>query len=100
MTILLPALAFAFAAFCIWLTVRIVNRRERWAKRTALGLAIALIAYPLSWGPALFVYHKLGEPHWMVGPMMVYEPVVRLLPLVPSWILKPFRAYSDWWYFL
>jgi hypothetical protein len=41
MTILLPALAVAFAAVCVWLTVRIVNRRERWAKWT---LAAALIA--------------------------------------------------------
>jgi hypothetical protein len=24
----------AFAAFCMWLAVRIVNRRERWAKWT------------------------------------------------------------------
>jgi hypothetical protein len=29
MTLLLPALAAAFAAFCVWLTVRIVNRWER-----------------------------------------------------------------------
>jgi len=27
MSIALPALAVAFAAFCIWLTVRIVTRR-------------------------------------------------------------------------
>jgi hypothetical protein len=34
MTILLAALATSFTAFSIWLIVRIVNRRERWAKRT------------------------------------------------------------------
>jgi hypothetical protein len=27
----LSALGMAFAAFAVWLTVRIVNRRERWA---------------------------------------------------------------------
>jgi hypothetical protein len=46
------------AAFCVWLTVRIINRRERWAKRTALALVFALVLYPLSVGPAgwLFVH--------------------------------------------
>jgi hypothetical protein len=29
MTIALSALAVAFAAFCVWLTVPIVNRKER-----------------------------------------------------------------------
>jgi hypothetical protein len=28
MTILFPTLAVAFAAICVWLTVRIINRRE------------------------------------------------------------------------
>ena len=37
MTIVLPALGVAFAAFCVWLGVRIVNRRERWAIRTAVA---------------------------------------------------------------
>jgi hypothetical protein len=27
---LLSILSVAFAAFCVWLIVRIVNRRERW----------------------------------------------------------------------
>ena len=34
MTIILPALAATFAALCVRLTVRVVNRRERWAKWT------------------------------------------------------------------
>src|SRR5262245_39771496 len=34
MTLLLPTLAASFAAFCVWLTLRIVNRKERWAKWT------------------------------------------------------------------
>jgi hypothetical protein len=51
MSIILPALAVAFAAVCVWLGVRIVNRRERWAKWTAVGLAL-LVAYPLSLAPA------------------------------------------------
>jgi hypothetical protein len=38
MTILLPTLAAIFAAFCVWLGVRIFNRRERWAKWTLAAL--------------------------------------------------------------
>jgi len=43
MTILLPTLGVAFAAACVWLGVRFVNRRERWAKSTLAvsGLANA-----------------------------------------------------------
>ena len=40
MALALSIFGVAFAAFCVWLTVRIVNRRERWAKWT---LAVALI---------------------------------------------------------
>ena len=42
--IVVPALIFAFAGFCIWLmawlTVRIINHRERWAKWTAVGVVL------------------------------------------------------------
>jgi len=53
MAIALAVSGFAFAAFCIWLGVRIVNRRERWAKRLAVGLVLLLIAYPLSFRPGV-----------------------------------------------
>jgi hypothetical protein len=53
MSILVPALAVAFAAFCVWLAVRIVNRRERWAKWTLVGTITGLpLLYVLSFGPA------------------------------------------------
>jgi hypothetical protein len=56
MTILLPALSVAFAAFCVWLTVRIVNRRERWAKWTLAGLLIGLpVFYVASFGVAIVI---------------------------------------------
>jgi len=53
MTILLSILAIAFAAFCVWLAVRIVNRRERWAKWTAAAAIVTLpVAYILGFGVA------------------------------------------------
>jgi hypothetical protein len=51
MAILLPALTVAFAALCIWLSVRGVNRQERWAK-WMLPLAVgASVLYVASFGP-------------------------------------------------
>ena len=56
MTILLPALAVAFAAFCVWLTVRVVNRRERWAKQT-LTIAVTVMVWPIIAGAILWLAH-------------------------------------------
>jgi hypothetical protein len=54
MHIILPALSVSTAAFFIWLTIRIVNRRDRWAKWAAAGLILLVVAaYPLSMGPVL-----------------------------------------------
>ena len=58
MAFVLPALAVAFAAFCIWLTVRIVNRREQWAKWTLAAVVGLPVLYVLSFGPA----HVLSWP--------------------------------------
>jgi hypothetical protein len=59
--ILLPTLAVALAAFCIWVAVRIVNRRERWAKRTlALVLGLPML-YALSFGPACWIATRYGS---------------------------------------
>ncbi len=45
----------AFVATCIWLGVRIVNRRERWAKWTlATGVGVPVL-YVASFGPACWI---------------------------------------------
>jgi hypothetical protein len=75
MTSVLPVLGFVFAALCVWLVVRIVNRRERWAKWT-LGVSIGIPAlYVLSFGPAAWICSRTGHstiPH-------VYLPFERLI---------------------
>jgi hypothetical protein len=92
-------LGAAYAAFCLWLAVRFINRRERWAKRTIVGVAALTIAlYPWSWGPSIFVCEKYGSPSWMVTAMEVYRPMVFA---VKKWgrsrILMPYILYTDWW---
>jgi hypothetical protein len=56
-----------YAAVCIWLGVRLFNRRERWVKWTAVALAIVPVLYTLSSGPMS-----------MIG----FESVVRHTPTV------------------
>jgi hypothetical protein len=55
-------LGVAFTAFCIWLTVRIVNRRERWAIFVARALSAVLLLF--------FVGHLLYHPQ----PWVKFDP--------------------------
>ncbi len=82
-----PLFGLAFTAFCIWLAVRIVNRREQWTKRAAVVvLAIMLVAYPLSFGPVCWGYtldfaFPLDEVYqpilwcWKLGPIPVSDAI-------------------------
>jgi multisubunit Na+/H+ antiporter MnhE subunit len=63
-SIVLTGIGVAFAAFCVWLGERIVNRRECWAKWTAV-LLVVLMAYPLGTGPAALIANRWDEAiHW------------------------------------
>jgi hypothetical protein len=69
MTLLFSVLGVAFVASCIWLTVRIVNRRERWAKRTLLGIVVGVpLAYVVSFGPACWWFPTpSSDPDYLEG---------------------------------
>ena len=75
MSILFPVLAVVVAAFVVWLTVRIVNRRERWAKWTAVAMGVVL-AYPLSLGPACWISSQTGRGDELVSA--AYRPLVHV----------------------
>jgi hypothetical protein len=96
---MLPVLAVAFAAFCIWLTVRIVNRWERWAK-WALTAALGVpMLYVLSFGPAC----RLVENQMLrVRPASVlYDPLVRIadpdLGAMNDWLYKYLEFCGGYW---
>jgi hypothetical protein len=58
MAIAIAISAVAIAAFCVWLAVRIFNRRERWAK-WSLAVAIWLpLLYVLSFGPWCWIVSR------------------------------------------
>ena len=72
MALALSILCIAFAASCIWLTVRIVNRKERWAKWT-LAVVVGLpVLYVASFGPACWFSESI-EPKWGQGSAHVYK---------------------------
>ena len=76
MTNLVPTLAIAFVAVCVWLLVRIINRRERWAKWTLAVIAGLPVLYVASFGPACW---WLSEPvqlsdNFVLAPE-VYLPI-------------------------
>src|SRR5437588_6346871 len=91
-------LGVTFAAFCIWLTVRIVDRRERWAKRLAQWLVILLLTtglYGMSIGPAFYVVQRLG---WSGGTVStVYRPVILALAQGPRPVRKGGLWYVSLW---
>jgi hypothetical protein len=73
MSILFSALAVAFAAVCIWLAVRIINRRERWAKRALATLVLLPAIYVSSFGPACWLnerevlaHRDLEQAYWPI----------------------------------
>lgn len=79
MTILLRTLAVTFAGSCVWLTVRIVNRKERWAKWTlaaAVGLPVLYIA---SFGPWCWAFSRWGDIDGGIRASIFH-------PLVKMWI--------------
>jgi nitrate reductase NapE component len=95
---LVVAVVAAFAAFCVWLGVRIANRRERWSKWTAAGLVIALVVYPISFGPACLLGEKLGWPQWISDPFgFIFFPILCAEKYGPRWIGGAVLAYMDWW---
>jgi len=77
MAVTYSTVGIALAAFGIWLTVRLYNRRQRWSKRMALGIAVAvLLAYPLSIGPVMSSALWLGSgPDAMTAITRFYRPV-------------------------
>lgn len=74
MNILLAILAVAFAAFSVWLTVRIVNRRERWAKRTAVAVIASPMLYMASFGPACWISSRTNAGSMAVSA--IFRPIL------------------------
>jgi uncharacterized membrane protein YedE/YeeE len=98
MVIFIGTLSVAFAAACIWLTVRIVNRRERWAKCALAGTIIGVpVLYVLSFGPACWWWSRTvvnlssREVH---VPSTLYAPMGWMMLHGPEPISRPIIWYA------
>lgn len=65
-----------FAAFCVWLSVRIINRRERWAKWTLTVVVALPVLYVLSFGPTCWVYSRIQFDEEWDAPDFIYAPIL------------------------
>ena len=96
MTILIPPLAVAFAAICVWLTVRIVNRRERWAKWTLAATIIGTpVLYVLTFGPACWWFSnaQANLPERGIAPRF-YWPIGWVAANGPDSCRRAIRWYA------
>ena len=85
-------------AFCIWLTIRSINRPERWNKRLAVCVAIALVAYPLSFGPVTWLMNHDDVPEWMTWPVEIfYWPLAVASAYGPEPLRKVLFWYATLW---
>lgn len=95
MTILLPIVGVAFAAICVWLAVRIVNRRERWAKWTLAAVVGLPVLYVASFGPACWLTDRdvmSGHLTWFA-----YHPLASFLVICESERMREvIIAYGEW----
>ena len=77
MSILLSTLGVAFAAFCVWLTVRIVNRRERWTKWTLATVVGLPVLYVASFGPACWAVSRTNSGALPLA--VIYDPILNAM---------------------
>ena len=93
--LIIGALAVAFAALCIWLAVRIINRRERWAKWMAGALVAVPPIYVLGIGPAgwLRSYDVISEN----VELTIFYPVYLLMERGPEWLADILLWWLDLW---
>lgn len=91
MTVMLPTLAVAFTAFCVWLTVRIVNRRERWAKRMLAAVVGVPVLYVASFGPVCRLANR--QTISTASIRFAYKPILKLLHEGP----EPVQCTLGWY---
>jgi len=88
----------AYAAFLVWLAVRIINRKERWAKRTLAATLLLPVLYVASFGPACWLASQKIDPRDQsikASPALaVYSPLARLVADAPYSRLGRFLM---WW---
>src|SRR5579872_4455612 len=94
-------LTVGFIAACIWLPVRIANRRERWAACMLVMVISPPLVYILSFGPACWWFATEGKPRGTGGGFSfdcpyaprLYWPIGRLSICGP----RPVQVAIGWY---
>jgi uncharacterized membrane protein YqjE len=100
MKILFSALAVAFVAFCIWLAVRLVDRQERWAKRTVATGVVLPVLYVLSLAPSNWlIEHGLVKEKGAIHSTLIaiYAPLDESITYWPRKAKNALSWYVDLW---
>jgi hypothetical protein len=92
MVLALGIFGVVFAALCIWLSVRIFNRRERWAKRTLAAVVGLPVLYVASFGPACWFTSRTHIGIFTLPT--VYRPILSVMS-DRSNVTKLLRWYSE-----
>jgi hypothetical protein len=96
--VVMGAFGVAFAAFGIWIAVRIFSRRERWAKWTAAGMLALLLLYALSYGPWMWLTVHCWQDISLIDGYGFYAPLYWVAAHdKPRWVFGPYNAYLLWW---
>jgi len=101
MATVFAVLGVIFAALAVWLAVRIINRRERWAKRTAVTLIVLLALYGLSIGPAYWACTDSRgrvRDDWTGSAFLnIYAPIIVAYQKGPAFVNNPIEHYLVLW---
>jgi hypothetical protein len=95
MTMILTTLAVTFVALCVWLTVRTVNKRERWAKWTLAAVVGLPVLYIASFGPACWISSRTETGAGIVA--IAYQPIIKIIfePTAPDFVITAVVKYAE-----
>ncbi|HLJ10213.1 MAG TPA: hypothetical protein VKU82_03440 [Planctomycetaceae bacterium] len=91
MDVALSIFGVAFAASCVWLTVRIVNRRDRWAKWSLAATVGLPVLYVLGFGPACWASSRLQSSGKVVSA--IYWPIIPMMWQGPPAVQEALQQY-------
>jgi len=92
MAVLITALGIVLAALYVWLAVRIINRRERWAKCTLVAAIALPVLYVLSFRSAC---QLVDRGHVAANPIAaVYRPLLHVIVDGPQFCQSALTTYA------
>ena len=97
MAMVLSIFGISYAAFCIWLTIRIINRREMWAKWTLAWVVGAPVLYVASAGPACWWLAQSPRDRTGRGTMRYAPGIYWPLGHASRDLPQPVRGALQWY---